>query len=178
MLDNVGAILRRLRERRNMPQTALAAKAGFDHSSVSRWESGASSPSIERFNRLLKAMDVSFTELMGEIAKEQGLEPPTFRADLPTHPVELIASQVLLAIEEGRDLVEFLDGIESATGSFRRAFLWKEHFTAHRAANPPPEVSEAEPEPEPELELELEQDAADYPAGAGEPALMGSEGAD
>jgi transcriptional regulator with XRE-family HTH domain len=169
MLDNVGTILRRLRERRKMPQTALAAKAGFDHSSVSRWESGASSPSVERFNRMLQVMGVSFTELMGEIAKEQGLENPAFRAGVPTHPVELIASQVFLATEEGRDVIEFLDGIVSAAGSFRRAFLWKERFTAHRAAKTPQGAVAAEP---------AEEDAADDPAGAGEPGLMRGEDAD
>lgn len=165
MLDNVGDILRRLRERRKMPQTALAKKAGFDHSSLSRWESGASSPSVERLNRLLEAMGVSYTELIREIAQEQGLEPPTFAADYPTNPVELIAAQALLATKEGRDLHEWFEELELALRQIRRGFLWTESYKASR----PDAQEEAE-----EQAAEEGEEAQGDPAAAAEPPAGGN----
>lgn len=168
MLDNVGDILRRLRERRKMPQTALAKKAGFDHSSLSRWESGVSSPSVERLNRLLEAMGVSYTELIREIAQEKGLEAPPAAADYPTDPVELIAAQALLADKQGRDLHEWFEELEVALRQIRRAFLWTESYTASRPSAPEEGAEEAVEDGE--EEAQGDPAAAAEPPSGGEPA--------
>lgn len=53
-----GALLKSLREKRNVSQSKLAEKADFDHSYISRLESGARMPTREAVDRLAEAMDL------------------------------------------------------------------------------------------------------------------------
>ena len=53
-----GLILKELRERRLVSQSKLAKRAGFDHSFVSRIESGSRVPSREAVDRLADALTV------------------------------------------------------------------------------------------------------------------------
>jgi uncharacterized protein len=56
MSADVAELLRFAREAAGMSQAALAARAGTSQPAVSRYESGASSPSVETLDRLLAAM--------------------------------------------------------------------------------------------------------------------------
>jgi len=53
-----GALLKSLREKRNVSQSKLAERAEFDHSYISRLESGARMPTREAVDRLAEAMDL------------------------------------------------------------------------------------------------------------------------
>ena len=53
---NVATLIRTTRERTGLSQDGLAARAGTSQPAVSRYESGASSPSVETLDRLLAAM--------------------------------------------------------------------------------------------------------------------------
>ncbi len=53
-----GVTLKRFREARRVSQSKLAERAGFDHSYVSRLESGARTPTRDAVEQLAKAMDL------------------------------------------------------------------------------------------------------------------------
>ena len=53
---DVATLIRTTRERTGLSQDGLAARAGTSQPAVSRYESGASSPSVETLDRLLAAM--------------------------------------------------------------------------------------------------------------------------
>jgi len=54
-----GVLLRELRELRRMSQSELGRRAGSDHSTISRWESGDRNPTPESLSRLAGAMKLS-----------------------------------------------------------------------------------------------------------------------
>lgn len=57
-----GAILKQLREPRRISQSKLALAAGFDHSYVSRLESGARKPAREAVDQLADALNATPAE--------------------------------------------------------------------------------------------------------------------
>lgn len=57
-----GALLKGLRETRRVSQSKLAERAEFDHSYVSRLESGSRMPTREAVERLATALELSQTE--------------------------------------------------------------------------------------------------------------------
>jgi transcriptional regulator with XRE-family HTH domain len=54
-----GATLKRFRETRRVSQSKLAERAGFDHSYVSRLESGARTPTRDAVEQLSKALELA-----------------------------------------------------------------------------------------------------------------------
>jgi transcriptional regulator with XRE-family HTH domain len=56
--DTLGTLLRQWRERRGLSQSALAQRAGVAASTVSRWESGRTSPNLPELEAGLRALDV------------------------------------------------------------------------------------------------------------------------
>jgi transcriptional regulator with XRE-family HTH domain len=65
VLAEVGGRLRRLRERRGVTLTALAAKTGISKSTLSRLENGQRKPSLELLLPLAEAYHVPLDELVG-----------------------------------------------------------------------------------------------------------------
>jgi transcriptional regulator with XRE-family HTH domain len=65
VLADVGPRLRRLRQRRGITLTALAAKTGISKSTLSRLESGQRKPSLELLLPLAEAHQVPLDELVG-----------------------------------------------------------------------------------------------------------------
>jgi transcriptional regulator with XRE-family HTH domain len=65
VLSEVGPRLRRLRERRGLTLTALAAKTGISKSTLSRLESGQRKPSLELLLPLAEAHQLPLDELVG-----------------------------------------------------------------------------------------------------------------
>jgi transcriptional regulator with XRE-family HTH domain len=57
-----GVLLKRLREVRRVSQSKLAERADFDHSYVSRLESGARMPTREAVERLAQALELTLPE--------------------------------------------------------------------------------------------------------------------
>ena len=91
VLAEVGPRLRRLRERRGLTLTALAAKTGISKSTLSRLESGQRKPSLELLLPLAEAHHLPLDELVG--APQVGdprvrLRPRTRNGRLvyPAHP--------------------------------------------------------------------------------------------
>lgn len=64
---DAATLIRTAREGAGLSQGALAARAGTSQPAVSRYESGASSPSVETLDRLLAAMG-SRLELVAEVS--------------------------------------------------------------------------------------------------------------
>lgn len=64
---DAATLIRTTREGAGLSQDALAARAGTSQPAVSRYESGASSPSVETLDRLLAAMG-SRLELIAEVS--------------------------------------------------------------------------------------------------------------
>ena len=65
VLAEVGPRLRRLRERRGVTLTALAAQTGISKSTLSRLESGQRKPSLELLLPLAEAHHLPLDELVG-----------------------------------------------------------------------------------------------------------------
>ena len=56
--DGFGKVLKRFREVRRVSQSKLAERAGFDHSYVSRLESGARTPTRDAVEQLARALEL------------------------------------------------------------------------------------------------------------------------
>lgn len=63
-----GATLKRLREVRRVSQSKLAERAGFDHSYVSRLESGARTPTRDAVQQLSQALELDRVQQDGLLA--------------------------------------------------------------------------------------------------------------
>lgn len=59
-----GAVIRRLREKKNMTQEELAAKVFVSGKAVSKWETGQGFPDVSLIEPLAKALDISVIELL------------------------------------------------------------------------------------------------------------------
>jgi transcriptional regulator with XRE-family HTH domain len=81
-----GGLLKGFRERRNVSQSKLAEKAAFDHSYVSRLESGARMPTRDAVDRLGEAMGLTQVELDALLAAA-GFLPRDVTSLLSNEPV-------------------------------------------------------------------------------------------
>lgn len=61
-MSEFGSLLKRLRTERNISQSKLAERADFDHSYVSRLESGARTPTRDAVSRLSEALQLGADE--------------------------------------------------------------------------------------------------------------------
>ncbi len=59
-----GAVIKRLREEKNLTQSELAEKIGVSGKAVSKWETGKGLPDISLIENLSSALSVSVMELM------------------------------------------------------------------------------------------------------------------
>jgi transcriptional regulator with XRE-family HTH domain len=81
-----GALLKTLREKRNVSQSKLAERADFDHSYVSRLESGARMPTREAVDRLGEALNLDQQQLDSMLAAA-GFLPRDVTSLLSSEPV-------------------------------------------------------------------------------------------
>ena len=81
-----GAMLRSLRERQSVSQSKLAERAEFDHSYVSRLESGARMPAREAVDRLGEALNLNQQQLDSLLAAA-GFLPRDVSSLLSSEPV-------------------------------------------------------------------------------------------
>lgn len=81
-----GALLRSLRERQSVSQSKLAERAEFDHSYVSRLESGARMPAREAVDRLGEALNLEQQQLDSLLAAA-GFLPRDVSSLLSSEPV-------------------------------------------------------------------------------------------
>lgn len=65
----LGKVLRKRRHECGLSQEALAEQAGLDPTFISRIENGHRRPSVESVWKFAKALDVSFEDLMVDVAK-------------------------------------------------------------------------------------------------------------
>lgn len=63
-LNNIGAVIRELREKNNITQAQLAAKLNVSDKTVSKWETGKGYPDITLLESIAKELDISITELL------------------------------------------------------------------------------------------------------------------
>jgi transcriptional regulator with XRE-family HTH domain len=81
-----GGLLKSLREKRGVSQSKLAERAEFDHSYVSRLESGARMPTREAVDRLGEAMNLEQQQLDALLAAA-GFLPRDVSSLLSSEPV-------------------------------------------------------------------------------------------
>ncbi len=85
-MSDFGQLLKTLRERRGVSQSKLAERADFDHSYVSRLESGARMPTRDAVDRLGAALALGESERDALVAKA-GFLPRDVNNLLSTEPV-------------------------------------------------------------------------------------------
>lgn len=64
--------LRAARDKRQLDQAGLAAKAGLQASAISHFETGSRKPSFDNLRRLAEALDVSTDYLLGRVDDPKG----------------------------------------------------------------------------------------------------------
>jgi transcriptional regulator with XRE-family HTH domain len=84
--DEFGRLLKRCREARGVSQSKLAERAGFDHSYVSRLESGARTPTRDAVDRLGEALGLNQVERDALLAAA-GFLPRDVSSLLSSEPV-------------------------------------------------------------------------------------------
>ena len=83
--DQFGVTLKRFREVRRVSQSKLAERAGFDHSYVSRLESGARTPTRDAVQQLADAMDLERLQ-QDELLASAGFLPQEVSSLLSSEP--------------------------------------------------------------------------------------------
>lgn len=63
--ETFGQRLRRIRKEKKLTQTALAKKVGVDPQYIHLYESGKYRPSLQMFEWICEALDVTASELLG-----------------------------------------------------------------------------------------------------------------
>jgi len=86
MSEDFGGLLKRCREMRSVSQSKLAERAGFDHSYVSRLESGARTPTRDAVDRLGEALTLNQIERDAMLAAA-GFLPRDVTSLLSSEPV-------------------------------------------------------------------------------------------
>ena len=83
-----GAVIRKLRERKNMTQEELADKVFVSSKAVSKWETGQGFPNISLLEPLAKVLDISVIELLsGEDIRNQNRSSNMVKGKLYVCPV-------------------------------------------------------------------------------------------
>ncbi len=99
-------VLKTLRLRAKMNQSDLAEILNVERSTISRWESGTSSPPMGMIERLSEIFDVSFDVLMGKETQEEYIRIPVLgevQAGLPTQAVQDVLSYEYISSEMAKD---------------------------------------------------------------------------
>ena len=65
----IGAVVREFRERAGHSQERLSADCGFDRTYISRVERGIINPTVSRLWRIADVLEVSLTELAGQMER-------------------------------------------------------------------------------------------------------------
>ena len=68
-LRAIGAVVRELRERAGHSQERVSADCGFDRTYISRVERGIINPTVSRLWRIADVLEVSLTELAGQMER-------------------------------------------------------------------------------------------------------------
>ena len=93
-----GAVIRKLRESKNMTQEELAEKIYVTGKAVSKWENGQGFPDISLIEPLSKALDISVIELLsGEHIFNKNTQSNMFRNQFYVCP---ICSNVIQSVGE------------------------------------------------------------------------------
>lgn len=83
-----GAVIKRLREMKNLTQTQLAEKIGVSSKAVSKWETGKGLPDISLIEPLSFALGVSVMELMsGDTVINKNISSNVLRSKFYVCPV-------------------------------------------------------------------------------------------
>ena len=83
-----GAVIKRLRETKNLTQTQLAEKIGVSSKAVSKWETGKGLPDISLIEPLSSALGVSVMELMsGDTVINKNISSNVLRSKFYVCPV-------------------------------------------------------------------------------------------
>ena len=83
-----GAVIKRLREEKNLTQSELAQKIGVSSKAVSKWETGKGLPDISLIEALSYALSVSVMELMsGDTVINRNISSNVLRSKFYVCPV-------------------------------------------------------------------------------------------
>lgn len=83
-----GAVIRKLREKKGITQSALAEKINVSDKTVSKWETGKGLPDIALIESLSKALGVSVIELMsGEYITNKNISSNILHSEFYVCPV-------------------------------------------------------------------------------------------
>ncbi len=118
-----GGLLRTLRERQGVSQSKLAERADFDHSYVSRLESGARMPARDAVDRLGEALALERPQ-MDSLLAAAGFLPRDVTSLLSNEPV---IGEVLDLLQDEAVPTEYRDKMREQL----RLLAWQARFAIH-----------------------------------------------
>ena len=124
MMGSFALVLRKTRERQRLSQSRLAAAAGFDHSYVSRLESGTRTPTRDAVSKLGEALMLDDIETDALLAAA-GFMPDRIENLLAAEPV---VGEVLGILQNGGVPEDVREDLRAAISLLIRQ--------AHRASSP------------------------------------------
>ena len=106
--DEIAKNLQYYRKKKNMTQKELADKIGVRHNSISSWENGVNSISIENLQKIADALGVDVFSLADFDTATKMLEDDINRKEEPAKPEEQEpAGQKTLSTEEKRHIKKY-----------------------------------------------------------------------
>lgn len=115
-----GLLLKSLREKRGISQSKLAEVAEFDHSYVSRLESGARSPTREAVDRLGEALELEQPQRDSLLAAA-GFLPRDITSLLASEPV---IGELLVFLQNEAVPSEYRDNLRQMLGLLAQQVSW------------------------------------------------------
>ena len=101
-MDHFGERLAALRKERGLSQEDLAEKLQLTRQTISKWETGASTPDLELLIQLAEVFDVSTDRLLGagKCANQEGEEKASFLTIFCLFMLAVFAAGIVLYIWE------------------------------------------------------------------------------
>lgn len=96
-MTELGKNIATLRKAKNLKSSELASMAGVKQPYISAIENGKKIPSLDVLQRIAKALDVTTSELLGEVPKQLSFDMRRLvdtAKNLPTRQVEALISMV------------------------------------------------------------------------------------
>lgn len=112
-----GDVLKKIREKNNLSQRALAEKINVSQQTVGSWETNRTSPSPEMIKKIAELFDISTDVLLGSVVKQKETTPKHRIIKMPVYGM-VAAGSPILTVEDILDYID-IDEEDISDGEFR-----------------------------------------------------------
>lgn len=112
-----GDVLKKIREKNNLSQRALAEKINVSQQTVGSWETNRTSPSPEMIKKIAELFNISTDVLLGSVVKQKETTPKHRIIKMPVYGM-VAAGAPILTVEDILDYID-IDEEDISDGEFR-----------------------------------------------------------